>query len=508
MAHRPARSVRSAAALIIAVALLIPVVAPSTASAGDGRPSPRGSGDSRGALLVRLRSGADPTAVAAAVSAVGGTRIGQLDEVDMLVVQVPAGRQAQAREQLRANPAVAFVEDDREASIAMTPNDPLWSRQWSARKVRGPFAWDVTTGGNGPIVAVLDTGVDGKHPDLAGRLVPGWNFHDDSANTFDNGNHGTAVAALVAGRGNNGVGIAGMCWRCRIMPVKVADANGRANFSNVAAGVIWATRNGARVINISLGYTSGSVALREAVAYAIARGAVVVASAGNEGNRRAFYPAYYPNVLSVAATTSTDGIYSFSTRGAWVDVGAPGCTWSAAPRGRWRSFCGTSAAAPIVAGIAGLVISRAPSASRRAVTAAITSTSVRIGPAVINGRVDAAAAVRALGSAVSTPGGPTEGSASWADRLSGYGDRDQRRFWFGGVVRFNLSWSNRQDLRVVIRDRHGRRVARWEDDGHWRDGANRDDFEVRLPYGYYTLEVSSDYNKATDFALKVRWHDD
>ncbi|HEY7600726.1 MAG TPA: S8 family peptidase [Candidatus Limnocylindrales bacterium] len=529
MAQRRARTGRSAAALLIAAALLAPVLIPATASAGRGQPHQRGSGPNRGALLVKMKPSAGAAAAAAAASAAGGTEIGRLTELDTSVVEAPAGRQDRVRRQLLADPNVLAVEPDGQAQAAVVPSDPLWSRQWSARRVRAPLAWDVTTGQSSTIVAVLDTGVDANHPDLRGKVLAGWNFQANNANTYDDGNHGTPVAGLIAGLPNNGKGIAGMCWRCRILPVKVLNSAGSGSWSNIAAGVVWAANNGADVINLSLGGQTGSRALRDAIAYAIGKGVVVVAAAGNNGSRNQFYPAAYPNVMAVAATTNADALYSFSNRGSWVDISAPGCTWSSAPRAKWRSFCGTSAAAPIVAGIAGLVRSRAPNASRAAVQAAITSTTVPVGAIVRHGRVDAAAAVRVLGTQAGTPADPTpkptptatpkptptptgsapgEGEEYWSDRLHSDRDTDRQRFRFGGHVEFEVRWSNWRDLRVEVRTTGGETVFVRDGDGWWHEGRSRARFDTHLPPGEYDVIVSADFEDATYFEMKVSWQRD
>ncbi len=256
----------------------------------------------------------------------------------------------------------------------MTPNDPLWSKEWFARKVRAPLAWDTTVGAGAPVIAVLDTGVQASHPDLTGRVLQGRDFVNNDNNAADDMGHGTMVAGVAAGAGMNSRGVAGICWRCKILPVKVANSNGNVRWSNVAAGITWAANHGADVINMSFGGLNGSSSVANAVAYARNHGVVVVAAAGNEGTSQRFYPAAYPGVLSVAATTSTDGLYSFSTRGAWVKLAAPGCTWTSQRGSKWGSFCGTSAAAPIVAGTAGLVFAAFPGASRSQVENKILNT--------------------------------------------------------------------------------------------------------------------------------------
>jgi subtilisin family serine protease len=202
------------------------------------------------------------------------------------------------------------------------------------------------------------------------------------------------VAGVVAGLGNNSVGIAGMCWGCRILAVKVANSHGDINWSNAAAGLIWAVDHGAQVVNMSFGKPTGSSTIAAAVQYALDRGVTLVAAAGNEGNKAKFYPAAYPGVLSVAATTTTDSLFTWSSRGAWVKVAAPGCAWTTKRGGGWGSFCGTSAAAPIVAGIAGLALALSPGATRAQVINAIESSAIHVTSAIDGGSVDAYGALR------------------------------------------------------------------------------------------------------------------
>ena len=177
----------------------------------------------------------------------------------------------------------------------------------------------------------------------------------------------------------------------------MANSNGNVRWSNVAAGIAWAANHGANVINMSLGGLNGSSSVANAIAYARNHGVVVVAAAGNEGNSQRFYPAAYPGVLSVAATTGTDSLYSFSTRGAWVKLAAPGCTWTSQRGSKWGSFCGTSAAAPIVAGTAGLVFASFPGASRSQVENKILNSAVHVTSAIGGGRIERCRRRRRLG---------------------------------------------------------------------------------------------------------------
>ena len=179
-------------------------------------------------------------------------------------------------------------------SAAVQPNDPAWGGQWAQRHVRMPDVWDITTGDPSVVIATIDTGAN-PIPDLADALVPGWDFVDNDPEAQDLNGHGTQVASVIAARGNNGVGMAGYCWQCKVMPIRVSG-----NPNMIAAGITYAVEHGARVIDISLTRPgSPHWAEESAVRYALDRGVVVIASAGNNGNEVTQYPAAYPGVLAV-----------------------------------------------------------------------------------------------------------------------------------------------------------------------------------------------------------------
>ena len=280
------------------------------------------------------------------------------------------------------------------ASLGLQPNDPEWSQQWGLRQVGAPAAWALLSRTSRPVVvAVIDSGVDPSSPDLQGALVPGADFADASGSTADQYGHGTMVAGVIAARGNNGQGVAGVCWTCLIMPVKVLDANGTGTAASVAEGIRWAADHGANVINMSFILSAPDPAVEAAIAYAHAQGAIVVAAAGNNGSGEATYPASYPFVVSVAATDDADQLYPWSSHGSWVTLAAPGCSLTTALGGGFATFCGTSAAAPLVAGLAALGY-QAGALSEAALEATLERTAKPLPGAVGSGRVDALQLVR------------------------------------------------------------------------------------------------------------------
>lgn len=365
-------------------------------------------------LLLKFRAGAGSEA-AAAVARAGGRLDRAISALGVEVVSVPATAAGAALAALATSPAVEWAEPDAWVKAADTvPNDPLWSTQWGPARTRAPKAWDRTTGDPSVVVAVLDTGVDAAHPDLAGALVTGTDLVNRDADPADDQGHGTAVAGIVAARTNNLSGMSAYCWKCAVMPVKVLGADGMGSMSTIAEGITWAVDRGARVVNLSLGGPSGGSTLERAVSYARNKGAVVIAAAGNDGVTNLSYPAAYSGVVSVAGSDSNDARYSWSNYGSWVRIAAPGCNTATLRGGAYGSFCGTSSATPAAAGIAALAFAATPGATGVAVEQAMYTTAVPVGSFVAHGRVDAAATLAAVTPAA-VPGAPTTVAATGAD---------------------------------------------------------------------------------------------
>jgi subtilisin family serine protease len=357
---------------------------------------------------VNYRSGVDRVAQQALEHAAGASRVSQIAALGVNVLAVPAGTEQATLNALTNSGKVEYAERDASVEAAQTPNDANWSQEWGPVKVKAPTTWDTTTGSSGVVVAVLDSGVDYTHPDLqGGRLSAGYDFINNDADPTDDAGHGTKSTGVIGATGNNSLGIAGMCWQCTLMPVKVLDSAAAGSYSGLANGITWATDHGADVISMSLSGSSDSQTLHDAVTYAHSRNVVLVGSAGNNGNTTPMYPAAYPEVLGVAGTTSTDSLYSWSSYGSWVKVAAPGCDYTTFMGGSYGTFCGTSAAAPVVSGLVGLLRAANPAASNTQIEAAIESTSVPIGSAVQYGRVDAAGAIAALAGGTAPAPSPT-----------------------------------------------------------------------------------------------------
>lgn len=329
-----------------------------------------------------------------------------------------------------------------------TPNDAGYASDWSLAKINASTAWDISTGDNETVIAIVDSGYALQHEELASRWhindqetgmtilgdtcwtgAPtdkqtnncdddsngyvddwrGWSFILGDNNpqagrenpTGDGVRHGTQVASLAGATTNNNVGIASLAWNAKIMPLQALDDNGSGYTSDITAAVYYAVDNGADVINFSLGAYANDPALRTAINYAIANDVIVIAASGNCGNGgedcvgipigTIAYPAAYPDVIAVGASTSTDQRAIFSSYGPALDVMAPGnavpmaASWSASNGTSLYStnLYGTSFSSPITASLAALIKSIRPSTTVADVTALITATATK--PATLNG---------------------------------------------------------------------------------------------------------------------------
>jgi len=343
-----------------------------------------------GRLAVTFEPEASKDAIHAAIARAGATLVQAIPRIHAYLLAVDPDRREQALASLRASPVVAKASQELIAeAFDSSPDDNDWPQQDSLRVVGFPKAWDVTHGSSRIVVAVIDTGVDPRQADLRGALVPGYDFVNGDTDPSDDHGHGTAVAGVIAARSNNHEGGAGICSRCSVMPIKVLDSKGNGDDTLIAAGIVWATDHGAKVINLSLGGPGTSQELSNALAYATGKGVLVVAAAGNSGTTTQFFPAADPKAISVAATTVTDRRYSWSNFGPWVRVAAPGCNVAPILAGGYGNFCGTSSATPVVAGLVALELSAVPTATPQQVEQAIQGAAVPLPAIVQYGRVDA-----------------------------------------------------------------------------------------------------------------------
>ena len=350
-----------------------------------------------------------------------GTINGELqaapDLSTIYILHLPAQNDVLATvEAFQADPNVEYAEPNYIAHLTDTPNDPGYSQQWGLLAVHAEEAWTITKGSPAVTIAILDTGVDMNHPDLVGKFwmnpgeIPGNGIDDDGNgyiddvngydfvnldnNPQDDNGHGTHVAGIAAASTNNGVGVAGVCWNCKIMPLKVMQSSGRGSYSDIAAAVNYARNKGAKVINMSLGGYADSAVLRDALAAAYPT-SVLVAAAGNDDlpiNVTPFFPAAYSFVIGVEATDPDGNYASFSNydddgptysrynEGYNYAIRAPGNSiYSSMLDDTYASLSGTSMAAPMVAGAAGLLVSQNPTWSKEKIRAQLVQSATGVG---------------------------------------------------------------------------------------------------------------------------------
>ena len=289
---------------------------------------------------------------------------------------------------LKNLPDVEWAEPKFVYEINLEVNDPDYNSQWNLAKINAQAGWDISTGDTSIVIGIVDTGIDWDHPDLAVNIwrnwgeipgngidddnngyiddIRGWDFAGLDGNSPDNNpmedepTHGTHVAGISSAVTNNGTGIASIGFNCKLLPIKTS-AGGSTTIMYGYEGIVYAADNGAKVINCSWGGYGYSILGQEIIDYAISKGALVVAAAGNDNTSEPHYPSSYNGVLSVAATTTSDSKSSFSNYGKQVDVSAPGSAiYSTWMDDTYTSLYGTSMASPLAAGLAALVCSHFP----------------------------------------------------------------------------------------------------------------------------------------------------
>ncbi len=382
-----------------------------------------------GELLVRFEAGAVRSTTQRTLEKYAVSTIRALYHSDVQLMRVPEGQELAIAAALNADPGVIYAEPNYiYHAFDLVPNDPDYGKQWAHPKIQSPGAWGITTGGSDIVIAVIDTGVDTSHPDLMSKLVAGHDFVDDDDTPSDENGHGTHVSGIAAAVTNNSVGVAGMSWGAKIMPVRVLDYRGAGYNADIVEGITWAYQHGAGILNLSLGGSDYTQTMQDAINAAHAAGSLVVAAMGNcryatggcSSANPTQYPAAYNNVMAVAATDSGDSYAYYSQYGTHCDIAAPGGELSRLgdPNGIYSTMPtyavymttyygytnnydylqGTSQATPHVSGLAALVWSMAPTMTNDEVQNLIQQTAVDLGPVSKDpdygwGRIDAHAAL-------------------------------------------------------------------------------------------------------------------
>jgi serine protease len=311
-------------------------------------------------------------------------------ELGLFVIETEGRSVAETIALLQRDGRVGSVSPNYIMRALRTPNDPRYPEQWHYPQISAPQAWNLTTGATDRVVAVVDSGLDVLHTEFAGRVVPGYDFVLNTTTMTDPDGHGTHVAGTVGAATNNSVGVAGVDWNARIMPVRVLDATGAGTTANITRGILFSAgicvRNSggttvcpgqqAQVINLSLGLPNRTdpgrtcqpmpeTGMRHPIAFALATNSVIVAAAGNDACGVVGAPANYPGVIAVAATTRTNSVALYSNWGSEIWIAAPGGdtsvhqangVLSTLPGNSYGWAQGTSMAAPHVAGVASLML--------------------------------------------------------------------------------------------------------------------------------------------------------
>ena len=340
-------------------------------------------------VLVKFSPRLNPSYIASILASYSAKKIRKLSPLDIYVIKIPDHSSVEEMLWLlKKNPDVEYVEPDYSVTIATIPNDPLFSFQYALYNsgdlnglpgnppvklradIKAPEAWEETTGNEGVIIAVIDTGIDFLHPDLKSKIQQGGrDFVNDDFDPTDDHGHGTFVAGIIAADTNNGEGIAGVCWKCKLLPIKAIGEEGYGYYSWLIQSILWAAEKGAQVINLSVSAYGNSEGLREALQFAHEKDIVIAAAAGNHGIKQVSYPATFNEYcLAVAATDFTDSRTNWSNYGPEIDVAAPGAkllssvpTWKEPSEYLPYAFgWGTSYATAHVSGLAALIKSIKP----------------------------------------------------------------------------------------------------------------------------------------------------
>ncbi|MFH1072716.1 MAG: S8 family serine peptidase [Nanoarchaeota archaeon] len=306
-------------------------------------------------------------------------------------------------ESIAQNNLVELAEPNYIGTVQLIPNDSYYVNQWAPEKIGLLQSYDITLGSPDITIALVDSGVDQDHPDLVQNLYPGYDFVNEDSNPEDDFGHGTRMAGIIAAQTNNGIGVAGTCPNCMIVPIKAANSEGWLTSYDVYQALQYAmnlhTLQGipenphpADIISMSFKFDYSNGYLTSAIQEAHDSGAILVAGAGNDNNADMRYPAAYPEVIAVANTNESDGKHISSSYGSWVDIAAPGRNiWTTNYYNSYGVSTGTSASTAMVSGLVGLMLSRNPALDQAQVLQILQDTAAPVNgfPEIGGGRIDA-----------------------------------------------------------------------------------------------------------------------
>ena len=359
----------------------------------------------KGRILVMPRAGLPEKALDKILEEHDG-KARKIGQSDLYIVDLPEYSEEGAVTKLKHHPHLKFAELDRVVTSALIPNDPYYNYlgdAWHLPKIGATAAWDIAQG-VGITIAILDSGVDGTHPDLSANMVPGWNFYDNNSDTSDVYGHGTRVAGAASATTNNGMGVAAVASQSKIMPLRVSDTSGYGYVSMIAQGLIYAADHGSRVANASFQGLTNYPTIQSAAQYMKDKGGLVITGAGNTASQENF--TVTTTMIPVSATDVNDIKTGFSSYGDFVALSAPGDgIWTTYRGGSYWASSGTSMASPVAASVVASMMSSNPRLSSGEIENLLFSTAVDLGangrdPYFGYGRVDAARAVQAAKVAV------------------------------------------------------------------------------------------------------------
>lgn len=454
-------------------------------------------------------------------------------------------------QELKNNPEVEEAHLDYFARAEVVPNDPLFQDQWGLVTIKCPEVWEITKGSEDVIISIVDTGVDRGHPDLRDKLVPGFDMVNVADVTPDQGcvwegdiatrdddpddenGHGTHCAGIAAGITDNDIGIAGVAWNSKVMPVRVlanmrctrGDSStfvtGTGLFSDIADGIIWAADHGAKVISLSLGglvnkSDSEPEPMKSAIDYAISKGCVVVAAMGNDGadldvEDVYHYPSKHASVLAVGAIDKNNQRASFSNYGDYKHVMAPGVSIRSTYFGsRYADMDGTSMATPFVSGVAALVRSANPQLAPKQVIDIIRQSSIssdQYGKEFGFGLINAEAAVKmAMGGAGGAEPEPVTSLGPFISEVSGSlartGDEKTYKVSVSNKLTINLDGPEGSDFDIYVKKGSPPTRSSYDSKGYSSQASETLAIQVDESGDYYIMVRS--YEGSGNFKLKVR----
>jgi hypothetical protein len=406
---------------IVSIVLLWAIL---SAAAGSGSPAAAASQPAASSLVVKLAAGLTPVQQALVIARDGGAESASVPVLRLHTVTVPDAELATTLQAYQADPQVERVEVNGIRKAESIPSDAGAGLQWSLDRIGWTGVFGRVTPAGRATIALLDTGLDGSHPDLAGAALPGFSLLDGGNGLSDPNGHGTSLAGIAAAATDNGIGIAGIGYQgVQIMPVTVLGASGTGRDSDIIAGIVWAADHGADVILMGFSNPDFSQNLQDAVDYAWSKGAVLVAATGNDGVATPTFPAANRGVVGVSATDQSDFLAYTSNFGPDTFLAAPGADiYTTSPGGGYRYISGTSASSALVAGAAAFLKAVDPTLSNGVIVARLGRSADAIGPAgdpgnqlrFGNGRVNLASAladssslpVQPAGAALEGTGGP------------------------------------------------------------------------------------------------------